>query len=275
MRAVLNAYGRALLSQLHGRMLLLSVVPCLLSLALWGVLLWQGLQPLLDGLHGLFAEHDGFRFSGGVLGAVGLGMLKTVVVPLLAMLLLLPLMMVTALLFMGVAAMPAIARHVGGRHFPQLEKKRGGSLLGSLATSLGALLLFLLGWLLILPLYLLPPLGLLAQAVLWGWLTYRVMAYDALADYASAAEREALMRARRWPLLTIGVVCGGAGALPGLLWMGGVLSVVLIPVLAALAIWLYILVFIFTGLWFQYYCLEALAGMRGVDGMHDVAAADA
>jgi hypothetical protein len=35
------------------------------------------------------------------------------------------------------------------------------------------------------------------------------------------------------------------------------------PFLAAISIWLYVLIFIFTGLWFQYYCLEALARQRG------------
>ena len=52
------------------------------------------------------------------------------------------------------------------------------------------------------------------------------------------------------------------GALPTLLWLGGALSVILFPFLAAVAIWLYVLVFIFTGLWFQYYCLDALAKYR-------------
>jgi len=62
---------------------------------------------------------------------------------------------------------------------------------------------------------------------------------------------------------------------PGMLWMGGVMSVVFFPFLAGFAIWLYVLIFIFTGLWFQYYCLEALAALRGVRGMQDVPAADA
>ncbi len=275
MRAVLNAYGRALLAQLHGRMILLSLLPFLLSVLLWGLLLWQGLQPLVDALHSLFAVHDGFRLSGSVLGAVGLGMLKTVIVPLIAMFLLLPLMILTALLFIGVAAMPAVGRHVGARHFAQLEKKRGGSFAGSLRTSCAAFLVFVLGWLLTLPLYVFPPLALLAQALLWGWLTCRVMAYDALADYASADELRALMRLHRWPLLAIGLASGAAGALPGLLWMGGVMSVVFFPFLAMLAIWLYVIIFIFTALWFTYYCLEALAGLRGAGGMQDAAAADA
>jgi hypothetical protein len=38
--------------------------------------------------------------------------------------------------------------------------------------------------------------------------------------------------------------------------------VVLFPVLAVLSIWLYLIIFIFTGLWFQYYCLQALEDLR-------------
>lgn len=269
MRAVLRAYGRALLAQCHGRIILLSLLPFLLSVLLWGLLLWQGLQPMVDGLRTLFVEHDGFKLSGTVLGAVGLGMLHTVIVPLIAMFLLLPLMILTALLFIGVAALPAVGRHVGARHFPLLAQKRGGSLAGSAGTSAVACLVFALGWLLTLPLYAFPPLALLAQALLWGWLSSRVMAYDALAEHASADERRTLMHARRWPLLAIGIVSGAAGTLPGLLWMGGVTSVLLFPFLALLAIWLYVIIFIFTGLWFSYYCLEALAGLRGAGGMPD------
>ncbi|MDL2354616.1 MAG: EI24 domain-containing protein [Pseudomonadota bacterium] len=263
MRAVLTAYGRALASQFSGRMLMLSILPFVLSVALWGALLYAGLQPLIDYVQALFAGHDGFRASGGLLAMFGLGMLKTMVVPLVAMLLLLPLMILTSLLFMGVAAMPAIGRHVGARQFATLEMKQGGSLLGSLGLSLGTVLLFMLLWLLTLPLYLFPPLALATQVVLWGWLTARVMSYDALAAHASADERRALLLAHRWPLLAIGMVSGAAGALPGVVWIGGALmSVLLFPLLAMLSLWLYLVIFIFTGLWFQYYCLQALRELR-------------
>src|SRR5471030_3519564 len=97
MRAVLNAYGRAVLSQLHGKMLMLSVLPFLLSVAVWAALLYVGLQPLIDTLQAQFVQHDAFRASSSLLTSLGLGMLKTVVVPLIAMLLLLPLMILTAL----------------------------------------------------------------------------------------------------------------------------------------------------------------------------------
>jgi hypothetical protein len=263
MNAVLTAYGRALRAQLSSRMLLLSVLPLLLSVALWGGLLWLWLQPLLDWMHALFADYGVFQAGGSVLAWLGLGVLKAMVVPLAAMLLLLPLMIATSLLFMGVAAMPAIARHVGARQFPDLEKKHGGSLAGSLLVNFSGILVFALLWLLTLPLYVFPPLAVLAQALLWGWLSARVMGYDALADYASADERRELVRRHRGRLLAIGAVSGLAGALPGIAWIGGALiSFVLFPFLAVLSVWLYLLIFIFTGLWFQYYCLQALADLR-------------
>jgi len=263
MRPVAIAYGRALRSQFSRRMLLLSVVPLLLSLALWGGLLYAGMQPLLDWLTDQFYQYDLFKTSGSVLAGLGLGFLKTLAVPLVAMLVLLPLMIITSLLFIGVGAMPAIARHVSRIQFPQLERREGGSFLGSLGVNLSGILVFALLWIVTLPLYALAPLALLVQAVLWGWLTARVMSYDALSIHASREERLAIVAARKRQLLLIGTVSGLLGALPGVAWIGGaLLSVVLFPVLAVLSIWLYLVIFIFTGLWFQYYCLQALADVR-------------
>lgn len=262
MRLVMLTFGRAILSQLHPRMLLLTVLPFVLSLVLWGAALWLGLQPLIDWLHAYFVDNNLFQMASSVLGWFGLGTIKTVLVPLIAMWLLLPLMVVTALVFVGVIAMPAVARHVSARRFPQLAQKRGGTLAGSLAVSLGSFLVFTLAWLVTLPLNAVPPLAFVVQPVLWGWLTYRVMAYDALAEHASADERRLLMRTHRWPLLTIGIAAGAMGAAPTLLWLGGALSVILFPLLAGVSIWLYVLVFVFSGLWFQHYVLEALARLR-------------
>ncbi|NEX61161.1 EI24 domain-containing protein [Noviherbaspirillum galbum] len=269
MRDVLIALGRAVVSQLHFRMLLLTVLPFAASVLLWGVLLYLGLQPTIDWLHAYFADNGGFRVAGAVLDWVGLGNWHTVVVPLIAMWVLLPLMILTALVFVGTMAMPAIVRHVGGRQYPDLDKRRGGTLFGSLWTAIWSFFVFAVLWLLTLPLSLFPPLTFLIQPVLWGWLTYHVMAYDALAEHASADEYRAFMREHRWPLLLIGTLTGAMGAAPTLLWLGGALSVIFFPFLAAGAIWLYVLVFVFTGLWFEHYCLAALrqdrAKVRAVD----------
>ncbi len=268
MRPVLTAYGRAMRSQFTGKMLLLSLIPLLLSLVLWGVALYYGLQPLIDYIDVLFRTYGGFEASSNALSMAGLGALKFIAVPLLAALLLLPLMIISALVFMGVAAMPAIVKHVSQRQYPDLEMKRGGSFVGSLVTNVTGFLLFVPLWLMTLPLYLVAPLAILAQVALWGWLTARVMAYDALADHASAEEREQVLRAHKRPLMLIGMLSGAAGALPGIVWIGGaVISIVLFPILAVISAWLYVLIFVFSGLWFQYYCLQALEEHRAANAV--------
>jgi len=262
MRAVLISFGRALLSQLRFKMLLLTATPFLLSVAIWGVLLWLGLQPAIDWLQAYFTDTGSFRAAGEVLAWFGLGAFKTVLVPLIAMWMLLPLMILTALVFVGIMALPIIVRHVANRRYPELERRKGGSVWGSLWVALWSFLTFVALWLLTLPLSLIPPLTFVAQPVLWGWLTYRVMTYDALAAHADRQEYHHIVRMHRWPLLLIGTIAGALGTAPTLLWLGGVLSVIFFPLLAAAAIWLYVLVFVFSGLWFAYYCLEALAQHR-------------
>jgi len=263
MRDVFLSWRRAVRAQFSRKMLLLSVLPLIMSVVLWGAALFFGLQPLIDFVQTIFTNYGWFDASAGVMSGFGLGMLKTLVVPLVAMLLLLPLMICTSLLFMGLAAMPAIGRHVGQHHFPTLEKKHGGSVLGSVGVNLSAVVVFCVLWLLTVPLYFIAPLAILVHALLWGALTARVMTYDALAEYASADERRLLRQRHRRALLLIGTVSGAAGALPGLAWIGGALiSVVLFPVLAMLSLWLYLVIFIFTGLWFQYFCLHALTVLR-------------
>lgn len=251
-------------------MLLLTLWPFLASLVIWGVALWLGFQPFLDWLQAWFLQHDAFHAVGDGLAWFGLAALKTVLVPLIAMWLLLPLMILTALIFVGTFAIPAIVRHVATRDYPDLALHRGGSTLGSLGISAASFVVFLVAWIITLPLNLIPPLTFIVQPLLWGWMTCRVMVYDALADHATVAERRSIMRSQRWPLLIIGVAAGSLGAAPSLLWLGGALSLILFPVLAAVSIWLYVVVFVFSGLWFEHYCLEALRRLRASDG--DVAA---
>jgi hypothetical protein len=121
-----------------------------------------------------------------------------------------------------------------------------------------ALLLLVLS----LPLWLIPPLALVLPPLIWGWLTYRVMSFDVLAEHASASERKQLMLERRWPLLAIGICTGYLGAAPALLWAVSAATLVLAPLLVVASLWLYTLVFAFSSLWFAHFALAALQQLR-------------
>jgi len=107
-----------------------------------------------------------------------------------------------------------------------------------------------------------PPLVLILPPLIWGWLTYRVMAFDALAEHADAAERARILEHHRVPLLVIGLVTGYLGAAPAIVWASGVVFAAAFVVLIPVGIWIYTLVFAFSSLWFAHYCLSALALLR-------------
>jgi hypothetical protein len=155
---------------------------------------------------------------------------------------------------------------VAERRFPRLERKKGGSLLASVLWSLGSTLLATLALLVSIPLWLVPPLILVLPPLIWGWLTYRVMSYDALADHASSEERRQIFKENRLTLLGIGVLSGYLGTVPSLIWASGAMFVAMAPILVPVAIWLYTLVFAFSSLWFAHYALAALEQLRMKNG---------
>jgi len=100
--------------------------------------------------------------------------------------------------------------------------------------------------------------------LIWGWLTYRIFAFDVLAAHASAEERRLILHQHRWPMLAMGVVCGYLGAAPSLLWAASAATLIFAPLLVVASVWLYTLVFAFAACWFAHYALAALARLRVV-----------
>lgn len=264
-QAIMLSWSKALFGLFHYKIILLSLLPFVLSLLLWGTGMWWGMQNLLDFLQSYFMSHGIHAQAGKWLSVIGLMTLRMVVVPLISMWLLLPILIMSSLLFIGVMVMPSISRHVGKRYFSNVERRQGGSNIGSLFYSLGSILIFIALWLMSLPLLFVGPLYLIAQPILWGWLTYRVMTYDTLASFADQEERIYLTKKHRSSLLFMGIVAGLLGTVPSALWLGGAMSlayVAFFPIFVSIAIWVYLLIFIFTGLWFQYFCLDALRKFR-------------
>jgi molybdopterin-biosynthesis enzyme MoeA-like protein len=112
------------------------------------------------------------------------------------------------------------------------------------------------------PLWFIPPLVLVIPPLIWGWLTYRVMGFDVLAEHASVAERQTILREHRWPMLWMGTIAGYLGAAPSLVWAFGALTSCSRRCSRSVAVWLYTLVFAFSALWFAHYALAALQALR-------------
>ena len=205
------------------------------------------------------------------LQSVGAGSLKMVLAPLIVIFAVTPLIVVLSLLTVAVLMTPALTLLVAERRFPMLERKRGGSMVRSVMWSLGSTLLALVALVISVPLWLVPPLILVLPPLIWGWLTYRVMAFDALAEHASAEERREIFRRHRGWLLGMGVFCGYLGAAPSLLWASGALFAAAFVILVPVAIWIYTLVFALSSLWFAHYCLAALHVLRAERALAEAA----
>jgi hypothetical protein len=275
MNLLFDSFWRAVAYCMHPRVIGLSFLPLVLMVALsfgLGYFYWEGaVQSVTQWLQ----TYELVQSFLAWLDTIGLTSLRTVFAPLMVLVLATPVIVVLCLLLVALMMTPAMVDLVGQRRFAQLEKKRGGALWVSLAWSLGSTLVALLALVLSIPLWLIPPLVLILPPLIWGWLTYRVFAFDALAVHASSTERKAVLREHRGSLLAMGVVSGYLGAAPSLLWASGAMLVALAPLLVPVAIWIYTLVFAFSSLWFAHYTLAALQKMRATAAVEVVDLASA
>jgi hypothetical protein len=240
----------------------LSVLPLVLIVALSGLMGYFYWDPAVTFVRGWLDASDWLDTIWRWFEGVGLGSLKTVVAPLIVIFAFTPLVVVASLLAVSFLMTPALTRMVAERRFAGLQRKHGGSLLRSLGWTFFSLVLALGALVLTLPMWLVPPLALVLPALIWGWLTYRVMAFDVLAEFASADERRTLMARHRMSFLGIGVVTGLMGAAPSLVWASGALFAAAFVILVPVAIWIYTLVFAFSSLWFAHFGLAALQALR-------------
>jgi hypothetical protein len=236
MDMVLLALRRAASDLFTPRMLSLMLWPLGIALVLWGALalwFWGGWKlevmtflattPLQDLMHWAGTEWL-------------LAYAATVVL----ILLWLPAVYITALLITAMALMPLIVNQAEARHYPSVERRRGGTLTGGVVNGLVATVIYVVAWIVLLPLWLLGPFGVLVSVLLNAWLNQRVFMYDALAEHADAAELKELRHGDAGPLYIL-------SALLGLLYF--------VPLLNLLAP-------VYMGLAFAHYGLEGLSRRR-------------
>lgn len=209
MNAVLRALARALPLLGEGRVLVLVAAPLAGAIVLWLVeasAFGAPLTRLLAGAiaHGLATlglsvDPGGFALAGGAILAFILITLTTGVLALAAI------AIFAGHVFVGVVAT---------RYFPALEYKRGGTMAGGAMNALVAIALWIPLQLAVLPLLLFPLVGVPASLALSAWVNQRLFRYDALAEHASAAERDALIRAARRRLFALGLALSPLALVP-------------------------------------------------------------
>ena len=147
----------------------------------------------------------------------------------------------TASLLAAVVIMPLLLKHLSETDYRDVAAMGKDSFVAAAVNSLFASILFVIGWLVTIPLWLIPGFSLLIPLLLMGWLNRRTFAYDALSLHATSAEWQAIRRRDGGQLFMLGLFMALLAHVP--------LVGLLVPALAALA--------------FVHYGLEALRRERG------------
>lgn len=235
-----QAFRRAVVSQLHPRMLAALLLPFVIAFLGAVVLLWFFWQPLTGWLDQEASSWGLFNTVNGWLVAAGLFSLKLWLVPLMAAGLLLPMAGILGLVIAAVFVMPIALRHLEHRDYRGLGRQ------GRHTTALGVWnavwvgTLFCLGWLFTMPLWVVPPLALLLPVFWWAFALNRMLRVDAMIEHASPIERRLLWRRHNRQLWLIAGCLAVINLIP-LFW-------VVMPVFSALV--------------YAHFCLEAIRRLR-------------
>lgn len=261
-----DAFWRAAAYCFRPRVMLLSILPLvvmLVALGGWSYFFWSGavatMQHWVETIGWLRTVFSWFGSSGTEGFAAGIA-------PFVVLILITPVAAVVALLVIALLMTPALVNMVTEQRFPLLEKKKGMGLVTSVLWALSTSAVAVVAFVVTMPLWLIPPLVLIVPPVIWGWLTYRVMSVDALADHASKAERDTLLQRHRWPLLLMGIISGYIGIAPSIVWASGMVFTIGFVVLIPIAVWIYAITFAFSSLWFIHFCLAELQQLRIANG---------
>jgi CysZ protein len=237
MNDILQACVRGLRDLFHPKMLWLVVWPIGASIVLWLVLAFFFGEDAVAWLSSALSDSTIGQWVGRWLPVRevtgGLGWVLLIV-------LLVPLVLATASVIVGLVSMPAMVEHVAGRSYRDLERRRGGTFAGSVWNAVVAVAVFLGVGMLSLPLWLVPPLWPVLAALLMGYLNQRMFRYDALAEHAGADEMRTLFAGDRRELFGLGVLVSLLSYIP--------FAGLAVPVAAGLA--------------FIHYCLMRLAALR-------------
>ncbi|MEW6165342.1 MAG: EI24 domain-containing protein [Pseudomonadota bacterium] len=209
--------------------------PPVAAFLLWSLVAWFAWQPLAARIVAELPDWSWLNWIGPSLAHVAVFFVFA------------PLVYFTALLLVAVFALPRMMALIALRDYPDVSRQGSAqaALWGSIANTLAAGAIFVAGWLVTLPLLLIPGAVLVLPLFWTAWLNQRAFRFDALAEHARPEERGELFRRER-----------------GSLYLGG-----LVGALAAYVPVLNLLALPYTAVLFVHLCLGGLRQLRKEQGV--------
>lgn len=219
MPEVIFALLRTLNTLMQGRVWRAVLAPAVFSLVLWLGLAWWGLASLVGWLMDMPPMT--------LLVAWGAIWVAQLLAYMGAWMLVFALAYLTSSVLAAIFIMPSLIKLVAASDYPDVAAMGADSFVGAVGNSLRATLLFVVGWLLMVPLWLIPGMSLILPVLLMGWYNRRTFAYDALSLHATDAEWRRLYDENKRGLFMLGLVMALLAHVP--------ILGLFVPTLAALA----------------------------------------
>lgn len=200
------AFGRAFSSLLQPRMWLLLVTPVLISLAVWILLTVFALQSFA----GWLIDVPPFSWASTF---VALGFAKFLAY-IGGWAVIFAVAYLTALILMSVFMLPVLLKRIAAQSYADLALLGKDSFVGSAVNSLVSMLGFLAGWVLTLPLWIIPGVGFILPLLWLAWLNRRLFSYDVLSLHATDEECKTLKRKHSGSLFLIGLIYAALAHVP-------------------------------------------------------------
>lgn len=209
-----RAFTRSVVSQFHPRMLMALLLPFVVVLIGSAVLLWLLWEPVTLWLGDTVMQWAWLQQVDAWMLAVGLVSLKIWLIPIAATLILLPFAGLLGLAITAVFIMPLVLRHLKSGAYPDVQARGRFGFAVSGWNAIWVMTIFAAGWLLTMPLWLLPPLALVLPTLWWTFAFTRMLRLDALADFATSEERRTLIARHRGEFWLLGLICALLSLLP-------------------------------------------------------------
>jgi uncharacterized protein involved in cysteine biosynthesis len=198
---IFEAIRKAVQDLFRPQVLVMVAVPILCAMALWMLIGWYFWDQLTQWVNGLLtASRIGqwvAEWAGGLLQFLG---------ALIALALLAPGVLITAMVITEFFTMPGLVNFVAQRYYPDLVREHGGTTAGSIANSLIGIAIFVLLWLVTLPLWFTGIGALIVPLVNSAYLNQRIFRHDAASDHASRGELKALNSGSQRKLFVLGLL---------------------------------------------------------------------
>lgn len=118
-----------------------------------------------------------------------------------------PLIIMTTLIITTIFVMPALIKLVANRYYSELKRENGGTFSGSIVNAILASGIFILIWVITLPLWTIGA-GIIIPFVTAAFMNQQLFRYDALSEHASKQEIKIICASNRYSLWGLGLLTG-------------------------------------------------------------------